>query len=171
MRCAETSSVQVVKLRLWLTVAAYLVFAAIATQSAYAARATDPCSLLTRDSIVAVLGSELGTGKQSGKADCEWSGSGLRPISVLLEILGPMGSSTPVDRFNTVKTPLPIKGVTKEPIRGIGDDAVYVVTNGFRAALYVKKGDFVFRIQITGLPAEETKAKERMLAQDVLGKV
>jgi hypothetical protein len=50
-----------------------------------------------------------------------------------------------------------------------GDDAVYVETS--RAALYVKKGSFVFQIRVQRFPLEQIKAKERTLAQDVLAKL
>lgn len=172
-RTLTSVGVQHKKLRLCLVVASSLAFVLTGSRSAYAASPTDPCSLLSQAHVAAVLGMEVGTGKQSGKADCEWSQPGGAPHSksVLVEIIGPMGNSTPVDRFNTVKTPLPIRGVTKETVSGIGDDAVYVATGASRTALYVKKGGFVFRVQITGLTAEDTKAKEKMLAQDVLAKL
>ena len=176
LRCAAALftliTVQHQKLRLWLVFASSLALA-LTARSAYAASAADPCTLLTQAQVSAAAGVEVGTGKQSGKADCQWSqpGGALRGRSVLLEILGPMGSATPADRFNTVKTPLPVRGITKEPASGIGDDAVYVQTGGGRTALYVKKGDLVFRIQIFGIAAAETKAKEKTLAQEVLAKL
>ncbi len=58
---------------------------------------------------------------------------------------------------------------TKTPVSGLGDDALYVETSG--AALYVKKGDFVFQIRIHGFPLEEIKAKEKTLAVDVMAKL
>ena len=94
-------------------------------------------------------------------------GAGVGGKGVLIEILGPMGSKTPVDRFNTVKMPVP--RIVKTPVSGLGDDAVYVETSG--AALYVKKGDFVFQIRVHGFPLEEIKAKEKTLAVDVMAKL
>ena len=166
-------SVQRMRFRSWLIVASSLAFALGAARSAYAAPPADPCSLLSPARITAALGTAVGDGKSADPRDCVWSqpGTGLRATNVLLEILGPMGNQTPVDRFNTVKAPLPIKGVTKTPASGIGDDAVYVRTGALGTALYVKKGSFVFRLQVNGLAAEETKAKEKALAEDVLAKL
>jgi hypothetical protein len=137
----------------------------------YAAPPSDPCSLLTTAQVSTALGITVGAGKQSGQADCQWSqpGSGFGGKGILLEILGPMGNLTAVDRFNTVKNPLPIRGITKEPVGGIGDDAVYIAYDTTRISLYVKKGSSVFRVQVTGLKEkEDAKAKEKALALDVL---
>lgn len=79
----------------------------------------------------------------------------------------PMGTLTPAQRFETIKTPVPVKGITKTPISGLGDDAVYGQTGQF-TELTVKKGDFVFQIKVHGFPVEEVKAKEKTLAQGVL---
>ena len=161
------------KFRALLIIASLLTLGLTNTQLAYAAPPSDPCSLLSHDRVAAALGVDVGAGKQAGKADCEWSqsGGGILGKSVLLEILGPMGSSTPVERFETVKTPLPVKGVRKEPASGIGDEAIYVVTGSSRVALYVKKGNFVFRVQITGLKTDEARAKEKTLALDAVSKL
>jgi hypothetical protein len=45
------------------------------------------------------------------------------------------------------------------------------MTGPIRTALYVRKGGFVFRVQVDGLAAEEIKAKEKTLAEDVLAKL
>jgi hypothetical protein len=129
----------------------------------------DVCSLLTTAQINTVLGVTVGAGTPAGSADCQWSppGAGFGGKRVLLEVLGSMGRLTPVDRFNTVKTPVP--KVVKTPVSGLGDDAVYVETGG--VALYVKKGTVVFQIRVAGFPVEAGKAKEKALAQDVLAKL
>jgi hypothetical protein len=139
------------------------------SRAAYATPPTDPCSLLTISQVSSALDVTVGGGKAAGPRDCQWSrpGGGLRAESVLLEILGPMGKLTPVDRFNTAKMPVP--RVVKTPVSGLGDDAVYVETLG--VALYVKKGNFVFQIRVSGFPVEEGKAKEKALARDALEKL
>lgn len=137
--------------------------------TAYAAPPSDACSLLTAAQASATLGVAVSDGKSSVPHECEWSqpGAGVGGKGVLAEILGPMGSMTAVDRFNTVK--MPVGRIVKTPVTGLGDDAVYVETAG--AALYVKKGDFVFQIRVHGFPLEEIKAKEKTLALDVLAKL
>ena len=72
-----------------------------------------------------------------------------------------------MDRFNTVKMPVP--KVVKTPVSGFGDDAVSVETGG--VALFVKRGTVVFQIRVSGFPVEDGKAKEKALAQDVLAKL
>ena len=87
---------------------------------------------------------------------------------MLLTILEPIGNLTPVDRFNAAKTPVP--GVVKTPVGGLGDDAVYG-GNKFRVTLTVKKGNSAFEIMVSGFPVEESKAKEKELAEGVLAKL
>ena len=129
-----------------------------------AAPPTDACSLITPAQVSAALGFGIGSGKALSPHDCQFGEPGARAKTVLVEILGPMGKLTPVDRFNTAKTP--IGKIVKTAVSGLGDDAVYVETSG--VALYVRKGDFVFQIRISGLPLNESKAKERLLAVDAL---
>lgn len=152
--------------------AALFVFAIGGARAAYAAP-PQACSLLTQAQVSAAVGVALGPGTESGALnDCRWSepGKPLASKGVLLYVLGPVGGLTPAQRFNTIKTPLPVKGITKTPVSGIGDDAVYG-TIGPRTELTVKKGDFVFQIMIYGLSGEVVKAKEKSLAQEVLAKL
>jgi hypothetical protein len=133
---------------------------------------TDVCALLTPAQVSAVLGVTVEAGKEQGKLDCQWSepGKSLGGKRALLHIYGSVGRLTPVDQFNTVKTPLPFKGIVKTPLGGVGDDAVYVTTGGF-TSLTVKKGDSVFQIRVYGFPLEQIKAKEKALAEEALPKL
>lgn len=150
---------------------AVLVFALGASPAAYAAPPKDACTLLTAAQVSAALGVSVETGKTADKSICEWSQQGAAlGKAVLLTILEPIGNLTPVDRFNAAKMPLPVKGITKTPVSGLGDDAVYG-GNKFRVALTVKKGNSAFEIMVSGFRVEESKAKERALAQEVLAKL
>ncbi len=133
---------------------------------AQAATPADACPLLTTAQVSSVLGVAVDAGKPLGAADCQW-GAGFGGKGVLLGIVGPIGRLTPVDRFNTAKTPVP--RIVKTPASGVGDDAVYVQTGG--VALYVRKGNFVFQIRVSGFPIEESKTKETALAQEVLARL
>ena len=115
------------------------------------------------------LGVTVADGKSAIPRDCQWSESngGVPAKSVFLEILGPMGKLTPVDRFNTAKAPL--GKIVKTPVSGLGDDAVFVETLG--VGLYVKKGNSVFLVRVSGFPLEDAKAKEKALAQQALAKL
>jgi hypothetical protein len=156
------------KLKLVLITAALSSYAG-GNEGTYAAPPSDACSLVTAAQVNTALGVTVGAGKGSVPHECEWSqpGAGVGGKGVLVEILGPMGSMTPVDRFNTAKMPVP--RIVKTPVSGLGDDAVYVETSG--AALYVKKGNFVFQIRVHGFPLEEIKAKEKTLAVDFMAKL
>src|SRR5262249_44687151 len=109
-----------------------------------AASATDACSLLTEARVSAVLGVSVGAGQHIAANNallCGWSQAGSTTPSskrVVLDILASIGSAKPVDRFNTSKTP--VKGITKTPVSGIGDDAFYITTPGIGTALMIKRG-------------------------------
>jgi hypothetical protein len=139
--------------------------------AAYAAPPTDACSLLTAAQVSAALGVSVEADKPVDKSFCGWSQPSAvlkRRKSVMLTILEPIGNLTPVDRFNAAKMPLP--SVVKTPVSGLGDDAVYGGNNS-RVALTVKKGNSAFEIVVSGFPVEESKAKEKALAQEVLAKL
>ena len=143
---------------------------AAAGRTARAAPPKDASSLLTAAQVSAALGVSVEASKIVDQSICEWSqqGAALGGKAVLLTILEPIGNLTPVDRFNAAKMPMP--GVVKTPVSGLGDDAVYG-GNNFRVALTVKRGNSAFEIVVSGLPVEQSKAKEKALAQDVLAKL
>jgi hypothetical protein len=157
--------------------AALFFILAVGSGTAYAAPPNDPCSLLTPAQVSGALGVAASAPKQIDQFNCEWSEPGanvMRGKGVLLHIVGQVGTLTPVERFNNIKMPLPVKGVTKTPLSGVGDDAVYGSVGGLAPELTVKKGNFVFQIRIHGLPRNqinEIEAKEKALAQDVLAKL
>jgi hypothetical protein len=158
------------KLRVWQIVTTLFLFCVGRVGMLHAAPPTDACSLLTPAQVSAVLSVEvIREGSAGHPTLCEWSqpGKTLGGKRVLLNIVEPMGTLTPAQRFETIKTPVPVKGITKTPISGLGDDAVYGQTGQF-TELTVKKGDFVFQIKVNGFPVEEVKAKEKTLAQGVL---
>ena len=159
------------KSKIEMTFLELLLWIACASPAAYSAPPTDACSLLTAAQVSAALGVSVEAGKAADKSVCEWSQQGaaaFRGKAVLLTIIEPIGNLTPVDRFNAAKTPVP--GVVKTPVSGLGDDAVYG-GNNFRVALTVKKGNSVFEIMLSGVPIEDSKAKEKVLAQNVLAKL
>jgi hypothetical protein len=137
--------------------------------------ANDACSLLTETQVNAVLGGSVNAGQHitpNNPLLCGWSQSGATTPSskrVVVDILADIGSSKPVDRFNTAKTP--VQGITKTPANGIGDDALYITTPGLGTALMVKKGNSVIQIRVYGFPVEEIKEKEKTLALNALSKL
>jgi hypothetical protein len=136
--------------------------------------ASDACALLTQAQASAALGVSLGTGAHPGgdsasaHATCQWSQPGqgsASPKRVMLVILGPMGTMSPADRFESAKRP--VQGITKTPISGVGDDACYVESRA-NTSLYVKKGNSVFQILVFGFPPDQVKTMEKTLAQQAV---
>jgi len=155
-----------------------LVFAMCNSRATYAAPPKDACSLLTPAQVNAALGVAVGPAKQAGdRFSCQWSEPGanlMRGKGLFVHIVGPVGTLTPAEQFNAIKMPLPVKGITKTPLSGVGDDAVYGTAGASAPELTVKKGNFVFQIRIQGFPRNQInliEAKEKTLAQDVLAKL
>jgi hypothetical protein len=132
----------------------------------------DACSLLTQARVGAALGVSVGAGQHltpSSQLTCVWSQptdpnhSGKRAV---LEIIGPVGRMTPADRFTTAKTP--VSGITKTPVTGVGDEAIYLTTPGVGTGLDVKKGSSVILVRVYGFPLDQIKTIEKALAQDAL---
>jgi len=127
----------------------------------------DPCALLTQAQVSEVLGAAAGAGERLATSVCQWStkaeaGAGSKKVTLTLQN---------AQAFAAAKTPVPTGTITKTPVSGIGDDAVYGTTKGAATVLTVKKGDAVFVVRVFGFPEDETKAKEKTLALDVLSKL
>ena len=140
------------------------------TRTAYGAPPKDACSLLTPAQVSAVLGIKVGAGKPlpGNSKLCHWGApvlmaKGTTKKGVMLTLQDPMA-------FAYAKMPVG-HGITKVPVSGIGDDAVYGTTPGYPTVLTVKKGDVVFVVHVTGFPDDQIKAKEKTLALDVLAKL
>lgn len=151
---------------------AFAAFALGGSHAAYAAPPTDACSLLTPVQVTAVLGVSVAAGERvvpGIAALCGWEGPGPKSMSrkrVVLSIYTQIGSLTPVQRFNNAK--FPIQGVKKEPVSGVGDDAIFATTPGFGTGLIFRKGDAAFDVRVYGFPIDQVKAKEKKLADCVI---
>lgn len=136
---------------------------------------TDACALLTQAQVSAALGVSVGAGQRvmpNTATICGWQVPGESSMSrkrVVASIYTQLGSRTPVDRFNTAKTP--IKGITKTPVSGVGDDAIYATTPGLGTGLIFRKGASAFDVRVYGFPPEQIKEKEKTLALDIIGKL
>ncbi|HKV61825.1 MAG TPA: hypothetical protein VJO16_07930 [Candidatus Acidoferrum sp.] len=162
------------KFKLSLIVAGLLALAMGSTRATYAAPPKDACSLLTPAQVNAALGVAPASGKGTlDQSLCEWSQGNtmVHDKGIFLLILGSIGTLTPAQRFDAIKMPLPVKGIIKTPVSGLGDDAVYGQTGSGAPELTVKKGKVVFQIKVVGFPVDEIKAKEKALALDVLAKL
>jgi hypothetical protein len=130
--------------------------------------ATDPCSLLTPAQVSAVLGVNVGAGKTLASTICDWTSPnqapGVAAKKVTLTLQKPQA-------FAYAKMPVNSKEITKTPVSGIGDDAVYGTTGGKYSSLTVKKGDVVFAVHVFGFPLDQQEDKEKTLAKEIVGKL
>ena len=139
--------------------------------SAFAAPPS-PCTLLTAAQVSAVLGVNVGEGQPRLSTLCEWSEPG-KPTpgskKVTLTLQNPQA-------FAYAKMQVG-GGITKTPVSGIGDEAIYGTTTNLAAVLTVKKGDVVFVVRVYGFPIdpgkplEEVQAKEKTLALEIVSKL
>jgi len=161
---------------------AIFILAGGSSRAAYAAPPTDACTVLTPARVSAILGASVSADKEppspfpgshpTSHPTCWWSQPGVSIMTskrAFLDIFGPIGRFSPVDRFNNGKTP--VHGVTKTPISGIGDDAYYITSGGLGTGLNVRKGSSAFQIRVYGFSLDQIKAMEKTLAQDVLAKL
>lgn len=147
--------------------ATFFLFATFGSRVTYAAPAVDPCSLLTPSQVGDVLGVSVGPGQKVAGNLCHWSApgqaTGRNGKKVLLTLQDERA-------FTYAKMPVG-HGITKTPVTGIGDDAVYGTTPGVGTTLAVKKGSVAFVVHVTGFTDDEIKAKEKTLALEVLSKL
>ena len=155
-----------------------LFFASTGTSVWAGTGTNEACSLLTQAQVSAVLGVSVSSGKDTvpgASRSCTWSEPGATMVSgksVRLEILGPLGSMTPVDRFEkNVKKP--VDKMPRTPLSGVGDDAVYLGGGNMGGVrLYVRKGSSVIHVVVSGFSKDDqTKMLEKNLAQDALTKL
>ena len=142
------------------------------TLGASAQQAAVPaCGLISASRVSEVLGTPIEQQASQTSTICGWAKehdntpNGKR---VLLTVYETLGELSPSDRFTAGKKPS--TGVIKTPLSGVGDEAYYVDTTGFGIGLTVKKANFVFQVRVYGFSPSQTKALEKTLAQDVVGK-
>jgi hypothetical protein len=137
------------------------VLPAISAHPAYAATLTDPCSLLTPAQVSAILGAPVAPGQPIATTGCSWSATGTKMFTTI-SMLDP-------NTFAAVKTPR--AGLTKTPVTGIGDDAVYTTVGPF-VTLSVKKGTTAFVLRVYGVTEQDKQmALEKSLALDIVAKL
>ncbi len=130
--------------------------------------ATDPCSLLTPAQVSAVLGVNVGAGKTLVPTVCYWTAPNQAPGAAAKKVTVTLQKP---QAFAYAKMPANSKSITKTPISGIGDDAVYGTTAGQAATLTVKKGDVVFVVRVDGFPLDQLEEKEKTLAKEIVAKL
>jgi hypothetical protein len=125
--------------------------------------------------VTAVLGVPVAAGEKivpGSGALCGWEIPGDKGVNrkrVVLSIYTPLGGLTSIERFNNAKTPVP--GITKEPVSGVGDEALFAMTPGLGTGLIFRKGERAFDMRVYGFPKDQIKAKEKELADCVIQKL
>jgi len=140
---------------------------------------SDACALLTPPQVSSALGTVVGPGQPMVPGNttvCTWKEQGVpggteRNVSV---------SVMAVKSFENGK--IPMTGITKTPVSGVGDEAYFIEPRGMAAGLSVRKGDTCFQVRArsnatwakTGkTPESEAKdqAVDRALALEILKKL
>jgi hypothetical protein len=125
---------------------------------------TNPCTLLSPSQIDEVIGAAVGGAQPVGTTMCQWSvanqPNSLQGKKVAVVLLTAQG-------YANAKTAVNSTSITKTPIAGVGDEAVYGTTAGRVASLAVKKGNSYFSVSITGYPIAQLQHMETVLAQEI----
>ncbi len=133
-----------------------------------AAKAADPCALLTAEQVSATMGVAMAA-KSPTLRGCIWDETGKKTGKrVMVNVLTAAA-------FTTGKTP--VTGTEKPAVTGMGNEAYYKYFEQPRyekikvVDLDFKKGDSAIGIEVWGLPLEEAKAKAKTLALIAAGKL
>ncbi len=121
-----------------------------------------PCSLLTQEQVSAIVGVSVGAGSPIANTGCSWQSTGPARVMVTLSMqtekmfAGAKSSAAP--------------GMTKMPLSGIGDEAIFTGVQNF-SSLWVRKGTTFPLFRVYGLPVSEAQTKLKALAADVVPKL
>lgn len=147
----------------YFIIACICVSASLGSKTA-AAQAAAPCSLLTSAQVTAAVGVSVGAAQPIANTGCSWSAPHMLVTLSLWD-----GSAS---GWGKIKMPLP--GVTKTSVSGLGEDAIFS-TLGPAAkqfvTLSVKKGGTAYLFKVYGPTVTEQMTMEKTLAGNVLAKL
>jgi hypothetical protein len=128
-----------------------------------AAQSAAPCSLLTSAQVSAAVGVTAGAGTPIANTGCSWTVTSPHIIVTL--------SLWDGGKWDQMKAPLP--GMTKTPVSGLGDDAVFTAMgpDAKFTTLSVKKGGTVYTFKVYGVDAPKQRSTEQALAANALANV
>ena len=135
---------------------------------AHAAPPGDACSLLNAAQVSAALGSAVSDGQAVGRKLCMWKATATAKNGSTPRVALTIGDA---QKFAYAKMPLPDAKITKAPLSGVGDEAVYGTTAGQLASINVKKGSSYFAISVNGVSMDKTQALVTQLAKEALAKL
>ena len=140
-----------------------------APQSAGAATPPrDACSLFTAPQISKVLGVTVTDGRHpipSTLLLCGWAPAEGPQVDGKKLAVNLMTERA----FEVGK--IPVHGIAKTPLSGVGDDAYYMTDSGRGTGLSVKSGGIYVQIWVGGFPPEKQKELEKALALQMLTKL
>ena len=135
-------------------------------QGAMLAAPPAPCSLLTAAEVSAALGATAGEGTAVTPKVCQWTAPGKGGASQKVAL-----TISDAQRFAIAKTPINDPRITKTPVSGVGDEAVYGTTAGQAASITVRKGDSYFSLSLMGVPMSNAQTVATQLAKEALAKM
>lgn len=153
---------------------AFVIFAMSGSRAVYAAPPTDACRLLSAEQVSAVLGIKVGEGKPASPSNnklCQWDASALvgtarKGVALALQ--------SPSQAFSDAAAPgghrivnTPARQSAKIPADGFRGDAYYM-TMPEVGGIKVPKDSSVLQIRVYGFPTDQTKAKEKILADCIV---
>jgi hypothetical protein len=137
--------------------------AALSPRAAAAQSNPVPCSLLTQAQVSTAVGLSMGAGQPIATTGCSWSAGHVTATLSLWD----------ATKWDKMRAPLP--GMTKTPVGGMGDDAVFATVGDAGKQLItltVKKGKTAFMFRIYGVEkASNQMSMEKTLAENVLAKL
>ncbi len=128
----------------------------------------DACTLLTQAQVGAALGVAVEPGKPivaSNPRICGWAPPGGPTIT------GKKLTVTLMTTKSFEAGKIPVEGIPKQPLSGVGDEAIYITTKGFGTALNVRKGNSAFQVRVGGFSEQQEKDIEKTLAMQILAKM
>jgi hypothetical protein len=143
-------------------------WSALPTAADAASASGDACSLFTATQVGAALGVAVTEGQHvipTSSLLCGWApatgaqiGGKKLTVNLLTERSFELGK-------------VPVQGIPKTALGGVGDEAYYITTGGFGTALSVKKGGAYVQIRVGGFPDDKAKEVEKALALQALSKL
>ncbi len=121
-----------------------------------------PCDLLTQNQVSGVVGTSVGAGSPIANTGCSWHATGRSKVTVTV-------SMQSEKMFAGARAGAAPK-MTKTPISGIGDEAIFTGLENF-CSLWVRKGTKFLLIRIYGLPVSEAQTKLKTLATNAVSKL
>jgi hypothetical protein len=121
---------------------------------------TAPCSLFTTEQVSATLELQATPGKQIAPTLCEWDAGSKKLTAGFV-------SSSAWEQTKALRESM--KTVTRTPVPGLGEEAVFAVTPVVNT-LEVKKGSAVLGLHFYGFTPDQAKTEGIALARLALGK-